>query len=142
MRGRGTRDPLGWVWSDMKDRCLNPSYHHYHRYGGRGITIHEPWINDSQAFIDWVRTNLGDRPEGMSLDRIDNDGNYEPGNLRWATKRQQSANRQQRLGASGETGVVQVANGSWRVTLHIGTFDTIEEATEAYTCARSRLDGH
>lgn len=77
-------------WGAMKSRCLNPNYHGYSRYGGRGITIYEPWINDFQAFYDYI----GPRPTAShSLDRINNDGNYEPGNVRWATPLQQTQNR-------------------------------------------------
>jgi hypothetical protein len=75
---------LYMCWSAMKRRCLNPNSSPYNSYGGRGIKIYEPWITDYRLFKEWILTNLGDRPKGYSLDRIDNDGNYEPGNLRWA----------------------------------------------------------
>lgn len=55
--------------------------------------MHEEWRSDFRAFSAWIEENLGGRPDGHSLDRIDNDGNYEPGNLRWATKSQQSSNK-------------------------------------------------
>jgi hypothetical protein len=71
-------------WSAMKQRCLNPNNKSFKRYGGRGIKIYEPWINNYQLFKEWILNNLGDRPEGYSLDRIINDGNYAPNNLRWA----------------------------------------------------------
>lgn len=76
-------------WTSMKRRCLVPSNDHYHLYGGRGITICDRWVNDFAAFL----LDLGPRPEGMTLDRKNSDGNYEPTNCRWATRAQQNRNR-------------------------------------------------
>lgn len=78
------------VWHNMKQRCLNPNHKKYSDYGGRGITVYEEWINDFATFYDAV----GERPHPKySLDRIDNDGNYEPGNVRWTTVSEQNKNR-------------------------------------------------
>ena len=82
-----------WMWDNMKKRCYNESNQDYKNYGGRGIEVHAGWANDSCAFISWMKENLGDRPDGHSLDRIDPNKNYEPGNLRWADARTQSQNR-------------------------------------------------
>lgn len=85
--------PLYKTWSCMVDRCHNENSGVYDRYGGRGIEVYEPWRGDPAPFINWAAEHLGERPPGHSLDRIDNDGNYVPGNLRWATPKTQNNNR-------------------------------------------------
>lgn len=92
--------PLYQVHRDMMRRCTQPARPEYPHYGGRGIKVHESW-HDVAVFIGDVEREIGPRPEGRgaggralySLDRIDNDGNYEPGNVRWATAKEQNANR-------------------------------------------------
>ena len=75
-------------WQAMRERCKNPRHHAYANYGGRGITVCERW----ESFENFL-ADMGPRPEGLTLDRIDNEGNYEPGNCRWATRLQQRHNR-------------------------------------------------
>jgi hypothetical protein len=76
-------------WSGMIDRCTRTTHHAYHRYGGRGIRVCERWHN-FETFL----TDMGLPPfKGASIDRIDNSGNYEPSNCRWATAKMQSQNR-------------------------------------------------
>lgn len=75
-------------WDCMIQRCTNPKASHFDNYGGRGIKVCLEWLNSFKCFFE----DMGVRPEGRTLDRIDNDGNYTPDNCRWATKKEQSAN--------------------------------------------------
>ena len=78
----------------MKQRCRYSKGRDYHRYGGRGITIYPAWFESFKTFL----ADVGPKPTPEhSLDRIDNDGNYEPGNVRWATSKEQAANRENSL---------------------------------------------
>jgi hypothetical protein len=88
-RGGKTEHPLYGSYNEMLARCTRPDHPRYADYGGRGITVCDRWRSDFWAFVD----DMGDRPEGQSLDRVDNDGPYSPDNCRWATSAQQRANR-------------------------------------------------
>lgn len=90
-----SNDKLYKTWEGIKARCFNPNNQRYPRYGGRGISMHQEWLNDPASFIDWIKKNLGPKPtKNHSLDRVNNDGNYEPGNLRWASSITQTYNRE------------------------------------------------
>ncbi|MFT4265569.1 MAG: hypothetical protein QM572_19480 [Nocardioides sp.] len=79
-------------WRKMVARCTDPNHPDYENYGGRGIKVHEPWIYDPIAFFHYLESR-GPIPKGYSLDRKDNDGDYEPGNLRFVDKKTQNQNR-------------------------------------------------
>ena len=86
----GKRFTRTWrIWRAMKTRCYNKNIPQYKNYGGRGVTVCDEWRNDFSAFYDF----FGDIPEGLSIDRINTDGNYEPNNVRLATAKQQCQNK-------------------------------------------------
>ena len=81
--------PLYHTWISMKQRCSNPKARHYDRYGGRGIKVCQAWLDSYSQF----ETDMGPRPKGQSVDRIDNDGDYSPSNCKWSTAREQFYNK-------------------------------------------------
>ncbi len=84
-----TNHPLYQTWCAMKQRCYNISSVKYKDYGGRGIKVCNRWLESFDNFLE----DMGERPKGLSIDRINNDGNYELSNCRWATKQEQTDNR-------------------------------------------------
>jgi hypothetical protein len=86
-RSAGTFSKSYTSWYAMVQRCTNPNRRYYCRYGGRGISVHPAWLEFASFLAD-----MGERPDGTSLDRIDNDGDYTPANCRWATQKGQVRN--------------------------------------------------
>lgn len=107
------------IWLGANYRCHNPNYHNYSDYGARGINVFDAWrrsnslskednLKKCKLFEQYIRDNLGYRPsEEYSLDRIDNNGNYEPGNLKWSTRKEQANNQRKtisiRMGIADDT---------------------------------------
>lgn len=116
------RTPTYRAWDGMRDRCRNPNATHYAYYGGRGIRVCERWMDSFANFL----ADMGEAPVGTSIDRIDSNGHYEPGNCRWSTPKEQARNRSnnrpitfkgrtQTLAAWGEELGLSVQTLSWRI---------------------------
>jgi hypothetical protein len=133
--GNGRDHQLYKTWDMMIQRCTNPNHTSYHRYGGRGIKVCEEWRDSFNAFAVY----MGNKPsDNHTLDRIDNDGDYEPNNVRWANKSEQMFNKNMRNNHSGVRGVgFRKDTNKWVATfklngiyLRISSFNTIHEAAE------------
>ena len=111
-----SKTPLYETWVQMKYRCHNKNHPAYSCYGGRGITVCDHWRDSFKAFL----ADMGPKPSNKhSLDRINNDGNYEPSNCRWATRCQQQRNtRMNRRNKIGITGVYPHRKNKWIASLY------------------------
>lgn len=130
--------PIYHLWQSMRNRIEDKSFKQYKDYGGRGIIIFPPWKEDFMLFFDYVSALSNYGIKGLTLDRIDNNGNYEPGNLRWTTKHIQSTNtRMLNTNTSGYTGVYKHKN-IWVAQIvvmrehhYLGHYRTKEQAVTA-----------
>jgi hypothetical protein len=133
-------------WLMMKDRCNNPNNNRYKYYGERGIKVCKRWSDSFQAFL----ADVGERPKGMTLDRINPDGNYEPSNCRWATHSDQARNKRLiRTNTTGYSGIsFDKKSNKYRVRRqnyvtgereYLGMVETLEEAKKLYDTPRSKL---
>lgn len=135
------KHPMYNTWVSMRQRCSDPKYHRWDRYGGRGIKVCERWL-EFENFLE----DMGVRPKGTCIDRIDNDGDYEPGNCRWATRAEQCNNRRSNRwhtvnGATKNT--TQWARDSGlsvhAVRMRINNGETMSQALDYLTRKKERL---
>lgn len=132
--------PLYDIWAAMKQRCLNPNSRNYRHYGGRGINICQEWIDDYLNFHKWA--NESGYKKGLTIDRENNDGNYEPGNCRWASTYINAENTRllRSNNTSGYRGVFLIKDtGKWLamiksygITYRLGNYHTPQEAARVY----------
>lgn len=139
-----SKDLIYFLWNTMMERCYNPNSTSYHKYGERGIKVCERW----QVFENFFE-DMGDKPDGLSLERIDVNGDYHPDNCKWGTASEQAFNiRKRSNNTSGRTGVDLDASGLWRARIwkdkkcyKLGYFESYEEACEARSNAELELYG-
>jgi hypothetical protein len=118
----------------MVARCTNPKHRAYKSYGGRGITVCARW----RSFTNFL-ADMGEKPEGLSLDRIDYNGNYEPDNCRWATDKQQARNKRNssHITLNGETHTIS----EWAEILHIHPATISDRLQHGYTAQDALYPG-
>lgn len=138
-----TNTRLNRIWRAVKSRCLNKNNKCYNLYGGRNITICNEWLS-YEPFKNWALNNGYE--DKLTIDRIDNDKNYEPNNCRWITNKIQSINRRTQYNKTGIRGISQRKN-RWLAAICIegkviflGSFSTPEEASVAYEKARTKRE--
>ncbi len=141
-----SRSRLYGIWSAMVSRCHSPASVVYARYGARGITVCEAW-RSFEPFRCWALAN--GYAEHLTIDRRDGNGNYEPGNCRWATASQQHQNQRARKNSKSRLkGIRRDRSGRWRASIqvagvrdYLGTFSTEVEAARAYDAAAKERFG-
>lgn len=145
-RSKGVATSRYSSWANMIQRCSNTKIAAYAEYGGRGITVCEQWLASYEKFAE----DMGDCPEGCSLDRIDVNGNYNKENCRWATDSEQAFNIRKRVAnRSGRTGVCwHKSSGKWiaqisyrREHIYLGIYDSFEEAVKVREAAELKYFG-
>lgn len=130
--------PLYHRWTGMNNRCNNPNDPQYNNYGERGIRVCDAWRRNFKVYHDYMISLPHALEDGYSIDRIDNNGNYEPGNIRWATKHIQNTNkRKNQSNSSGYIGVYRHGNRySSSIVVYgqknyFGRFNFLEDALDA-----------
>lgn len=148
------RHPWHGAWRSMMQRCYRSSDQGYRNYGARGISVCEQWWV-FYTYVNDLERLLGPKPEGYFLDRTDNDGNYTPDNVRWASRSTQNSNQRQRVSANypvGKTGFRGVAfhsrTNTYRARIHaggkeicLGYFPTAIDAAHAYDLEAPKYHG-
>jgi hypothetical protein len=111
----GKESPTHYIWRSMRSRCFRPKAKDYPNYGGRGITVCDRWAHSFENFL----ADMGEKPEGLTLDRRDNNGPYSPDNCRWATSAEQQHNKRtnSKYVSGGQTGTLT----EWAKQLGIST---------------------
>lgn len=145
------KTPIYNMWMNIKARCYKQSSDYYYLYGGRGIGMYDPWIDNFPLFNKYIIQTIGEKPSVQhSIDRENPDLGYIPGNLRWATPAQQAANTRSNInGTSKHKGVSLKRNsGNWQAaikvcgaSLYLGFFDDERNAAVAYDVAAIQVYG-
>ena len=139
--------PMYRRWTAMKQRCTNVNHKHYIDYGGRGITVYPEWLDSFEKYSEYVMSLPDAGKNNLTVDRIDNDDNYTPGNLRWATTSVQAHNKRVlRRNTSGVTGVsFDNTKQRWLASIrvdgkriHLGFHEDKDEAIKARRLAERK----
>lgn len=135
--------PLYATWTNMKQRCYNPANPSYKDWGARGIEVCAEWRENFQAFVDHVSQLPRYGEKGMTLDRIDNNLGYFPGNVRWFSRSGQRRNQRR---SETERGTTQLKSSRWQAQImidgereYLGVFDTEEEAHQIYLAEKEKI---
>lgn len=141
--------PIYRAYHDMMNRCYKPNTKQYEDYGGRGIAVCDRWREPNGRGVVNFADDMGERPRGLTLDRIDNENGYSPDNCRWADRTTQRYNSRVKVNSSGRVGVFWwEAQQKWKAYIkkngkmhNIGLYDTFEAACEARASAEIEFYG-